>query len=135
MTHLGWLLKGLVNNSGIGGGGEDPQKKNVYSSRKDIDKDNEFAKNFLARHGAPSYFVNNAVVARNLGDPKVQFEYQNGRPPIVDTPALQTVLPMGVSINDVFQTNQGTYGFMHPQNGTFVQVDPQSIYSKYGAKK
>jgi len=132
MTHLGWLLKGLPN---IIGGGEDPQKKKTYTSQKEINKDNEFAKNFLARHNAPSYFVNNAVVARNIGDPKVQFEYPNGRPAVVNTPELQTSLPFGVSVNDVFQTNQGTYGYMHPQNGVFIQVDPQSIYSKYGGKK
>jgi len=118
-------------------GGEDPKEKPskpVYTSQALINKDNAFAKDFLARHGAPSYFVNNAVVARKIGDPVVQFVDQNGRPKIVDKPILQTVLPMGVSVNDVFQTKEGTYGYLHPQQGSFVQVDPQAIYQKYGKK-
>jgi len=129
------FLNKVMKSIGGGGGGEEPKKKGVYTSRQEIDKDNQFAKDFLTRHNAPSYFANNAVVARNIGDPKVQFEYANGKPSVINSPALQTSLPFGVSVNDVFQTNQGTYGYMHPQNGSFVQVDPQSIYSKYGGKK
>jgi hypothetical protein len=119
------------------GGGEDPPKKtgSVYTSQQQINKDNNFAKDFLARHGAPSYFVNNAVVARKVGDPVVQFVDQTGRPSNVLKPLLQTMLPNGVSINDVFQTKDGTYGYLHPQQGTFIQVDPQAIYSRYGLKK
>jgi len=118
------------------GGGEDPKapSKKVYTSQEQINRDNNFAKDFLARHGAPQYFVNNAVVARKVGDPMVQFVDQTGRPSTMLKPVLQTMLPMGVSINDVFQTKDGTYGYLHPQQGSFVQVDPQAIYQKYGKK-
>ena len=119
------------------GGGEDPKEnptKKVYTSQSQITKDNNFAKDFLARHGAPGYFVNNAVVARKVGDPVVQFVDQTGRPSSMLKPVLQTTLPMGVSINDVFQTKDGQYGYLHPQQGSFVQVDPSAIYQKYGKK-
>lgn len=121
------FLKRVMMSIG-GGGGEEP-KKNVYTSRMQIDKDNAFVKDFLMRHGAPQ--ANMAVVARDIGDPIPQFVTPEGRPYVVDKPALQTTLPTGVSVDDVFRTNEGIYGFMHPQNGNFVQVDPNYIYSKY----
>ena len=120
------------------GGGEDPKDtspKKTYTSQEQITKDSNWAKAFLARKGAPQYFITNAVTARKVGDPVPQFVYQNGMPANVQSPTLQTALPMGVSVNDVFQTKEGTYGYMHPQQGTFIQVDPQAIYSKYGLKK
>lgn len=117
-------------------GGEDPPKKStVYTSHEQIAADNNFARNFLARHGAPQYLVNNSVVARNIGDPIPQFEYPNGKPSILDKPILQTELPFGVTIKDVVQVQGGKYGYYHPQNGNFVQVDPQAIYLKYGGGK
>lgn len=124
----------LKNLSGIiGGGGEEPKpKKDVYTSKEQINRDNKFARDFLTRKGAPSWLANNSVVARNVGDPMPQFVYQ-GTPPVTTT--LQTSLPNGVSVEDVFQTNEGQYGYLHPQQGTFIQVDPQAIYQKYGAKK
>lgn len=118
------------------GGGEDPKdkpSKKTYTSQAQINRDNEWVRAFLARRGALG--AQTAVVARNIGDPMPKFITPNGRPAVVDKPLLQTVLPMGVSVNDVFQTNEGLYGFYHPQNGTFVQVDPQAIYQKYGGKK
>jgi hypothetical protein len=114
-------------------GGEDPPKKNVYTSQKDIDRDNAFVKDFLTRHGDPN--ASRMVVARDIGDAIPKFITPDGRPAIVNKPILQTVLPLGVSINDVFQTKEGQYGYYHPQQGTFIQVDPQAIYSRYGGKK
>lgn len=119
----------------IGGGGEEPKSKNVYTSQDQINKDNDFVRKFLTRKGAPSWLANNSVVARNIGDPVPQFVYSNGKPTNIDNPNLQTTLPNGIGINDVFQTKDGTYGYMHPQQGTFIQVDPQAIYGKYGGKK
>lgn len=117
-----------------GGGGEEPKpKKNTYTSRAEIERDNQWVRNFLTRKGAPNAEV--AVVARDIGDAKPKFNYLGGRPPIVDKPILQTMLPMGVSVNDVFQTSEGQYGYYHPQQGTFIQVDPQAIYARYGGKK
>lgn len=124
-------LKNLLGS--FGGGGEDPPKKKVYTSQKDIDRDNLWLRDFLTRHGAPG--ANNMVVARDIGDPMPKFITPDGKPYQVDKPLLPTTLPFGVSINDVYQTNEGQYGYMHPQNGNFVQVDPQAVYSKYGAKK
>lgn len=120
-------LKNLLGS--FGGGGDEPPKKGVYTSRKDIDRDNNFVKDFLARHGVP--MANQMVVARNIGDQIPQFVTPDGRLYQVDRPQLQTTLPKDVSINDVFQTKEGTYGYMHPQNGNWVQVDPQAVYTKY----
>lgn len=114
------------------GGGEEPPKKNVYTSRQQIERDNEWVRNFLARKNAP--MAETSVVARDIGDPVPKFSYLSGGQP-TSKPVLQTALPLGVSVNDVFQTSEGTYGYYHPQQGTFIQVDPQAIYSRYGAKK
>lgn len=130
MSAFASFLKNIAQS--IGGGGEDPPKKNVYTSQKEINKDNTWVQDFLMRKGAP--MANMTVVARDIGDAKPKFVYSGGsvQP---DKPLLQTVLPMGVSVNDVYQTNEGQYGYYHPQNGNWVQVDPQAIYSKYGGKK
>ncbi len=130
---MGTFLNGMAKLLGIGGG-EDPKanpSKKVYTSQDQITKDNAALRNLLYRQGATPFLVNNSVVARKVGDPIPQYEYPNGRPPNVDRPVLQTTLPMGVSINDVFQTKGGVYGYMHPQEGTFVQVEPNAIFSKY----
>jgi hypothetical protein len=119
------------------GGGEDPKdvpKKSTYTSQSQINKDNDWLRSFLLRKGAPQFLASNSVVARKVGDQIPQFEYPQGRPTNMLKPSLLTALPMGVSVNDVFQTKEGTYGFMHPQQGTFVQVDPSAIYQKYGKK-
>ncbi len=126
----------LSNLAGvIGGGEEDPKgspSKKVYTSQKQIDVDNKWVQDFLMRHGAPN--ASNMIVARDVGESMPKFVYANGSTQ-PDKPNLQTALPNGVSINDVFQTKEGQYGFYHPQKGTFIQVDPQAIYSKYGSKK
>ena len=117
------------------GGGEEPKpksKKDVYTSRAQIERDNRWVKDFLLRKGAP--MAETSVVARDIGDPMPKFVTPGGRPAMVDKPILQTALPMGIGINDVFQTSEGTYGYYHPQQGTFIQVDPQAIYMKYGKK-
>ena len=119
----------------MGGGGEDPKekpKKNVYTSQKEIDADNRWVQEFLLRKGAPNAAT--TIVGRNVGDAKPKFIVPNGMP-MANNPMLKTVLPLGISINDVFQTNDGQYGYYHPQEGTFIQVDPQAIYTRYGAKK
>jgi hypothetical protein len=120
------------------GGGEDPKSlpsKKVYTSQAQINNDNNALRSLLYRQGAPSFLASNSVVARKVGDPIPQYEYTNGKPSIMDRPTLQTTLPLGVSVNDVFQTKEGRYGYMHPQQGTFIQVDPSAIYQKYGKKK
>ncbi len=119
------------------GGGEDPKEpsKKVYTSQQQITNDNNALRSLLLRQGAPSYLVSNSVVARKIGDPIPQYAYPSGKPYMVDRPILQTSLPMGVSVNDVFQTKDGTYGYLHPQQGTFIQIDPNAIYQKYGKKK
>ncbi len=115
-------------------GGEDPKAsppKKVYTSQADISRDNAWVQDFLLRHNSP--MASQMVVGRNVGDAKPKFVYaMNSIQP--DRPVLQTALPMGVSINDVFQTKDGQYGYYHPQQGTFIQVDPQAIYAKYGKK-
>ena len=114
------------------GGGEEPKSKNVYTSQKDINKDNAWVRDFLLRKGAP--MASQAVVARDIGDAKPKFVMQQGsvQP---DRPKLQTTLPMGINIDHVFQNQNGQYGYQHPTEDYFVQVDPQAIYQKYGAKK
>lgn len=117
------------------GGGEEPKpkpKKGTYTSREQIERDNKWVRDFLLRKGAP--MAETSVVARDIGDPMPKFVAPGGRPAMVDKPILQTALPMGIGINDVFQTSEGTYGYYHPQQGTFIQVDPQAIYMKYGKK-
>lgn len=117
------------------GGGEDPKEKpkgGTFKSQKELNDWNAWTQNFLMRKNAP--MAAQSVVGRDIGDAKPKFVYAaNSVQP--DRPNLQTALPMGVSVNDVFQTNDGLYGYMHPQEGTFIQVDPQAIYSKYGSKK
>lgn len=105
-----------------------------YNSEEEIAKDNKFARDFSRRHSSNEYLNENTVVARNVGDPKVQFVDQNGKLVSHNSPKLGTTLPGGVSINDVFQTSEGQYGYYHPQNGTFNPVDSQAIYSRYGQK-
>ncbi len=126
----------LQNMAQIVGGGDEPPKSKgkVYASQQQINKDNDFARDFLSRHGAPQYYINNTVVARKVGDPIPQFIGQDGQPIKDKGKNLQTTLPNGVSINDVIKTDSG-YGFMHPQQGNWVEVDPQAIYQKYGSKK
>ncbi len=126
------LVNSMIMKLGIGG--EDPKdkpSKKVYTSQDQITKDNSTLRNLLFRQGAPSFLANNSVVARKVGDPIPQYEYPNGRPSNIDRPVLQTTLPMGVSINDIFQTKEGRYGYMHPQEGNFIQVEPNAIFSKY----
>ena len=113
------------------GGGEDPKTTKKYTSQAEINADNKWVQDFLLRHGAP--MASQTVVGRDIGDVKPKFVTAlNSIQP--DRPTLQTMLPMGVSINDVFQTKEGIYGYYHPQQGTFIQVDPQAIYQKYGKK-
>jgi hypothetical protein len=123
----------LNTMAGVIGGGEDPKdskpSKKVYTSQDQITKDNTALRDLLFRQGAPSYLVNNSVVARKVGDPIPQYEHPNGIMP--DNQSRQTTLPNGVSVNDVFQTRDGQYGYMHPQQGTFVAVEPNAIFSKY----
>lgn len=126
----GFTYPEVLADGGVLGGGDDPKKKPaVYTSQAQIDKDNQFAKDFLTRHNAPQYYITNGVVARDIGDPVVKFTGDTPTP----RPAGQTTLPFGVSINDVEHTSEG-YGYWHPQNGNWVPVDSQAIYSKYGAK-
>ena len=113
------------------GGGEEPKGKKVYTSQEQINKDNAYLREMLLRKGAPQFLAKNSVVARNVGDQIPQYEYANGKPSNVGKPVLQTTLPSGVSINDVFQDNSGRYGYFHPQQGTWVQVDQDAIYQKY----
>ena len=125
----------LQTMAGVIGGGEDPKKnpsKNVYTSQKEIDTDNKWVQDFLMRHGAP--MASQTVVGRDIGNAKPKFVMQQGsiQP---DKPKLQTSLPNGINIDQVFQTKEGLYGYQHPQEDYFVQVDPQAIYSKYGNKK
>lgn len=122
----------IQNMAQLVGGGEDPKPKSakpVYTSQEQINKGNAFARDFLERHGAPQYFINNSVVARKVGDPIPQFIGQGGTN--ADRQPAQTKLPSGVSVNDVFQNQDKQYGYIHPQNGNWVQVDPQAIYSNY----
>ncbi len=125
------------NRSIFNVGGEDPKapSKKVYTSQEQINADNNALRSLLYRQGAPSFLASNSVVARKVGDPIPQYDYPNGKPSMVDRPILQTTLPLGVSVDDVFQSKGGAYGYMHPQQGTFVQVDPNAIYQKYGKKK
>lgn len=130
MKNLGWALKQLSNYSGIGG--DEPPKKNVYTSQQQIDRDNAWARNLLARQNAPGFLVNNSVVARKVGDPIPQFVVQ-GTPPLTPNNR-KTDLPKGVTVDDIINDN-GNYGYIDPVYGAFVAVDPQAIYSKYKSKK
>lgn len=113
-----------------GGGGETPPAKgSVYTSQEEINKANKFARDFLARRNSPDYFVRNAVVARKVGEPVVPFVRVGANVP--DTSNLATELPMGVTVDDVFGTSDGQYGYYHPQHGNFVPVNLEAILSKY----
>lgn len=114
------------------GGGEDPKQPiKTYTSQEQINKDNAFVKDFLQRHGASNWDVNNSVVARRVGDKMPTWETNRLVP--MRTNVLYD-LPSGVTINDVVQTNEG-YGFYHPQYGNWIPVDPQAIFQKYGQPK
>lgn len=111
-----------------GGGGETPPAKgSVYTSQEEINKANEFARNFLMRKNVDPYFARNAIVASKIGDPKIRFETTGLQPAPL---SLATELPMGVSVDDVVST-KGGYGFFHPQTGNFVPVDMDAILTKY----
>lgn len=116
-------------------GGEDPMKPAkklpVYNDQT-LKEDTDFARKFIERRTGPSFLASNTTVGK-VGDPRVQFEYAN--PQMLDTVPKATSLPTGVKIDDVFQTNTGQYGYMHPQNGSFIVVDPGVIYGRYGQKK
>lgn len=108
------------------------QGGNVFTSQEQISKANEDLRAMLTRQNAPQYLASNSVVARNVGDAKPTWSYPNGMPPQDSAPKAST-LPFGVDINQIQNTQDG-YGYIHPQNGNFVKVDANTIYSKYGQK-
>jgi len=124
------FLQKMMTN--IGGGEEPKPSKEKFKNQKEINDWNAWTQNFLIRKGAPMAYQ--TVVGRDVGDAKPNFVYSQGsvQP---DRPMLQTTLPKDVPISEVFQNQDGQYGYLHPQQGNWVQVDPQSIYSKYGSKK
>ncbi len=73
---------------------EKPKEKNVYTSLSQINKDNDWVRAFLERHGVQG--AQNYVVGRDIGNEKPKFVYANGsvQP---DKPILQTVLPKKVN--------------------------------------
>ncbi len=101
----------------------------TYKSYDEINRANQFARDFAARKGAPAWLAQNSYVARDIGDPVVQFEGNQ----MQSTTKLATTLPTGTSVDDVFQTNEGQYGYYN-NDSNFVPVDPATIYSLYGKK-
>lgn len=111
------------------------QAGGTYTSYSQINKDNQFAKDFLRRQNAPSFLADNAVVARNIGDPVVQFIDSKTGKPSQNTmkSSLPNTLPRGVSIEDVYHSSDGQFGYQDPTYDRFVPVDP-SIYNLYGRR-
>lgn len=103
----------------------------AYQNYDQIQHDNDFARQFVARKGAPGWLAQNTVVARNIGDPKVQFQYKGAQQPATVKPAY--TLPTGVTSDDIFQTNEGQYGYYN-NDSNFTPVDAATIYSMYGHK-
>lgn len=118
------------------GGAVTGNKRQTYASYDQIQKDNDFARDFSRRRGVPNYLAENSVVARNIGDPVVQFiDSKTGKPSQSNQKSnLPSILPSGVNINDVYQTSEGQYGYQDPTYDRFVPVDP-SVYNMYGNKK
>lgn len=102
-----------------------------YTSYDQINKDNTFARDFASRHGAPSWLAQNSYVARDVGSPMVQFQHTGAAPQ--GPSKLATTLPTGYTADDVFQTNEGQYGYYN-NDSNFTPVDAATIYSLYGKK-
>lgn len=102
----------------------------VFQSQEQINARNANLRALLARQNEDPYFVLNAVEARKVGDPIPQYIGDVNRTPT----ALATSLPSGVTPSMVEQTREG-YGYFHPQQGTFVPVDPNAIFSSSMANK
>lgn len=116
----------IINDSKMQQGGV----ISTYKTRKEINDANDFLHNFLQRKNAPN--ANNMVVARDIGDPRVQFEYTSNSVP--NTVSKANTLPKGVSVDEVFLNAQGQYGYIDPIYNNWVPVDANSIYSLYGKK-
>lgn len=107
-----------------------------YSSYAQINAANQTAQRLAAQQGYP-FDASQLHVARDIGDPVVQYiDAATGKPSThAPTPAGQQFLPSGVSSDDVFQNQDKQYGYMNPQYGNWVPVDPGAVYGKYGAKQ
>lgn len=115
----------------FGGGDEPKPKRSLYKSREEINRDNQFLRDFLARRNVQGFLLQNSVTGRNIGDTKPIWEYQGAQ--MSQRPQL-TELPMGVGLKDIELTKDG-YGFWHPQSGNFVPVNMEAITMKYGRPK
>lgn len=93
--------------------GKDAEKKRLEDEVK--------GRGILERSGDPNAAT--AVFSRSINDPILKIV---GDIPTNTTP-LATSLPRGITPEMVERTTEG-YGYYHPQEGTFIKINPQAIF-------
>jgi hypothetical protein len=106
---------------------------NVYKSQMEIDAANQNAKAFALNHPWQSSLINpeDVYVARNIGDPKVQYVNPDGSQfvPQGTTRKKAMSLPNDVKPSDI-QSYGNTYWYTDPHSGDIVDVDSSLVNAK-----
>jgi hypothetical protein len=106
---------------------------NVYRSQMEIDAANQNAKAFALNHPWQSSLINpeDVYVARNIGDPKVQYVNPDGSQfiPQGTTRKKAMSLPNDVKPSDI-QSYGSSYWYTDPHSGDIVDVDSSLVGAK-----
>lgn len=105
------------------GGPMDPKPK-VYRTQGEVEKANQFARNFAARHGTIAFNPEDVHVASKPGDLVVRFQNQDGTPYSGTGQSRKTFnVPAELGPDDIKGNSSEGYFYNDPHTGDSVPVD------------